>query len=57
MNALNYDEEVTAKTCKECKGEGIQRNETATTYSAASCRWCKGTGRIPVSGTYPKVQR
>lgn len=53
MKTLEIDEEPTAKTCPECKGEGLQRIETGTSYKVGPCAFCRGTGRVPMSGSFP----
>ncbi len=52
---LDEDDIPTAKMCPECKGEGKTFAETESTYMQLSCGWCKGSGRVPVSQTMPKV--
>ena len=52
MNLPDLDEEPTAKTCPECKGSGQWVKESRNTYAGGTCKWCKGTGRIPVSGEH-----
>lgn len=50
--ALDLEEDIpTRETCDECKGEGVIREETPTSYKVSSCKWCKGEGRRPISGT------
>ncbi len=58
VSGLDYDHDdaPTAKTCQECHGEGSMVVENGTRYTVKQCRWCKGTGRIPVSGTMPAVR-
>lgn len=40
------DDEPTAKTCPECKGEGFLVVERGNYYRGEKCKWCKGTGRV-----------
>lgn len=50
------DDEITKKTCPECKGDGFLTIERGTTYRGEPCKWCKGTGRVPMSGEYKAVK-
>lgn len=52
---LDMDEIPTAKTCADCKGSGQWVKETVSSYSGGICRFCKGSGRIPVSGEMPAI--
>lgn len=55
--ALDLEDDIpTRETCNECKGEGILRFETPTSYKVSTCRWCSGTGRRPISGEMPIVR-
>lgn len=47
---LELDDIPTARICGECKGEGMQREETATQVRMRRCKWCNGTGKVLASG-------
>lgn len=58
VDELDVDEEMpTAKTCSDCKGSGTYIKESGTRYTASTCRFCNGHGRIPISGVIPAVKR
>ena len=46
------EEEITKKQCLECKGEGFITVERGTIYRGEPCKFCRGTGRVPLSGEY-----
>ena len=50
---IGEDDIVTAKQCKECKGEGQTVEWKANIHRLLTCRYCRGTGRVPlVSGEF-----
>jgi hypothetical protein len=60
MNQLpaldDQDDIPTARTCSECRGAGQWvKEDSRGCYSGGTCRWCKGTGRVPISQVMPKV--
>ena len=58
MNKPNeeyLDEEITKKMCLHCNGEGFVTVERGTIYRGEPCKFCRGTGRVLMSGTYAAV--
>jgi DnaJ-class molecular chaperone len=57
MTLPELEEDIpTAKTCPECRGEGTRVIETGTRYTVETCRWCRGSGRVPVSGQMKAIK-
>jgi len=50
------DEEITKKMCLNCNGEGFVTVERGTIYRGEPCKFCGGSGRVPMSGTYGAVK-
>jgi DnaJ-class molecular chaperone len=48
------EEEITKKMCQVCTGEGFVVVERGNFYHGETCKFCHGTGRVPMSGEYKK---